>query len=231
MKGTTFGMPHQQMGSLRRNLQNVIRGYGAVRFQPAERKHQACLRIARAATGPRKDLKFEGAYHACRHRRARQPVKPNVEDYGDPEPQFRSRWRRHPRLRSRRCRRPLHNLEVRQTVLKKKKSSISRTDRRDHSRTHPHERRLVHAAAPVFWAGPLRDICTKKNCALLISTKVKTGAQLAWGGARLFRRETGHDLPGHVHRRRLAAGSVRARERAVLTDLRAAQGFPRRHIQ
>src|SRR5258708_29762621 len=43
----------------------------------------AC-RIARAATGREKILKFEGAYHGL-HDTALVSVKPKAEDWGDPE--------------------------------------------------------------------------------------------------------------------------------------------------
>jgi len=73
----------------------------------------AC-RIARAATGREKILKFEGAYHGL-HDTALVSVKPKAEDYGDPDAtQFRSRGRWRAKGRARECcRRQLQQSEER----------------------------------------------------------------------------------------------------------------------
>ena len=82
---------------------------------------------------------------------------------------------------------------------------------------------------PGFLEG-LRELCTK-NGALLIFDEVKTGAKLAWGGAsRIFQREAGHDLPGEIDWRWLAAGGLRNQQGRDGPDL-AAQGFPRWDVQ
>ena len=87
-EGTTFGMPHEQEWEL---AEEICKRYPVemVRFGSSgtEVTMHAC-RIARAATGRDKILKFEGAYHGL-HDTALVSVKPKAEDYGDPDaPKF-----------------------------------------------------------------------------------------------------------------------------------------------
>src|SRR5689334_10599127 len=83
-RGTTFGMPHDQEWEL---AEEICKRYPVemVRFGSSgtEVTMHAC-RIARAATGRDKILKFEGCYHGL-HDTALVSVKPRAEDYGDPE--------------------------------------------------------------------------------------------------------------------------------------------------
>src|SRR5216684_3069950 len=83
-EGTTFGMPHEQEWEL---AEEICKRYPVdmVRFGSSgtEVTMHAC-RIARAATGRDKILKFEGAYHGL-HDTALVSVKPKAEDYGDPD--------------------------------------------------------------------------------------------------------------------------------------------------
>jgi len=71
------------MGTRGRNLQAL--SVERVRFGSSgtEVTMHAC-RIARAATGRDKILKFEGAYHGL-HDTALVSVKPKAEEYGDPD--------------------------------------------------------------------------------------------------------------------------------------------------
>src|SRR5258705_12868744 len=81
-EGTTFGMPHEQEWEL---AEEICKRYPVdmVRFGSSgtEVTMHAC-RIARAATGRDKILKFEGAYHGL-HDTALVSVKPKVRDAGD----------------------------------------------------------------------------------------------------------------------------------------------------
>jgi len=83
-RGTTFGMPHDQEWEL---AEEICRRYPVemVRFGSSgtEVTMHAC-RLARAATGRDKILKFEGCYHGL-HDTALVSVKPKAEDYGDPD--------------------------------------------------------------------------------------------------------------------------------------------------
>ena len=83
-EGTTFGMPHDQEWEL---AEEICKRYPVemVRFGSSgtEVTMHAC-RIARAATGRDKILKFEGSYHGL-HDTALVSVKPKAEDYGDPD--------------------------------------------------------------------------------------------------------------------------------------------------
>src|SRR5437773_5600907 len=83
-RGSTFGMPHDQEWEL---AEEICKRYPVemVRFGSSgtEVTMHAC-RIARAATGRDKILKFEGSYHGL-HDTALVSVKPKAEDYGDPD--------------------------------------------------------------------------------------------------------------------------------------------------
>src|SRR6266850_739634 len=80
--GTTFGMPHDQEWEL---AEEICKRYPVemVRFGSSgtEVTMHAC-RIARAATGRDKIIKFEGAYHGL-HDTALVSVKPKEGEYGD----------------------------------------------------------------------------------------------------------------------------------------------------
>ena len=93
-EGTTFGMPHDQEWEL---AEEICKRYPVemVRFGSSgtEVTMHAC-RIARAATGRDKILKFEGSYHGL-HDTALVSVKPKAEEYGDPDaPELRAGRRR-----------------------------------------------------------------------------------------------------------------------------------------
>src|SRR5260370_2536704 len=82
--GTTFGMPHDMEWEL---AEEICQRYPVemVRFGSSrtEATMHAC-RIARAATGREKILKFEGAYHGL-HDTALVSVNPKAEAWGDAE--------------------------------------------------------------------------------------------------------------------------------------------------
>ncbi|HTP68080.1 MAG TPA: aspartate aminotransferase family protein [Dongiaceae bacterium] len=175
--GSTFGMPHGMELEL---AEEICARYPVemVRFgnSGTEATMHAC-RIARAATGRDKILRFEGAYHGL-HDTALVSVKPKEEDFGD-----------------------IHapnsvpgGLGVIQAVL----DNVTVATFNDLASVENRFKQFSGQIAaiilepilmnvglclpqPGFLQG-LRDICTK-NGALLIFDEVKTGAKLGWGGA------------------------------------------------
>src|ERR1700751_3148142 len=175
--GTTFGMPHDMEWEL---AEEICKRYPVemVRFGSSgtEVTMHAC-RIARAATGRDKILKFEGSYPGF-HGTALVSVKPKAEDYGDPDA---------PNSVPGGGGVPKASLE---NVVVASFNNLASVEGR--FRENPGqiaeiilEPILMNVGLcmpqPGFLQG-LRDIATK-NSALLIFDEVKTGAKLAWGGA------------------------------------------------
>ncbi len=176
-EGTTFGMPHDQEWEL---AEEICKRYPVemVRFGSSgtEATMHAC-RIARAATGRDKILKFEGSYHGL-HDTALVSVKPKAEDYGDADaPNSVPGGGGIPK-------------SAVANVVVASFNNLGSVERR--FRENPGqiaaiilEPILMNVGLcmpqPGFLQG-LRDICTK-NGALLIFDEVKTGAKLGWGGA------------------------------------------------
>ena len=175
--GSTFGMPHGMELEL---ADEICARYPVemVRFGSSgtEATMHAC-RIARAATGRDKILRFEGCYHGL-HDTALVSVKPKEEDYGDISapnsvpgglgvikavldnvtvatfndlPGVENRFKQFPG-------------QIAAIILEPVMMNVG-----------------ICMPQPGFLEG-LRDICTK-NGALLIFDEVKTGAKLCWGGA------------------------------------------------
>ena len=176
-EGTTFGMPHDQEWEL---AEEICKRYPVemVRFGSSvtEVTMHAC-RIARAATGREKILKFEGAYHGL-HDTALVSVKPKAEDWGDPEsPTAVPAGGGVPKA-------SLANVVV---AAFNNLGSVERrfTENPGQIAAIILEPILMNVGLcmpqPGFLQG-LRDICTKSG-ALLIFDEVKTGAKLGWGGA------------------------------------------------
>ena len=175
--GSTFGMPHGMELEL---AEEICARYPVdmVRFgnSGTEATMHAC-RIARAATGRDKILRFEGAYHGL-HDTALVSVKPKEEDFGD-----------------------IHapnsvpgGLGVIQAVL----DNVTVATFNDLASVENRFKQFPGQIAAIilepilmnvglclpekgFLEG-LREICTK-NGALLIFDEVKTGAKLGWSGA------------------------------------------------
>src|SRR6201998_2335600 len=176
-RGTPFGMPHDQEWEL---AEEICKRYPVemVRFGSSgtEVTMHAC-RIARAATGRDKILKFEGAYHGL-HDTALVSVKPKDTEYGDPDaPNSVPGGGGIPKA-------SLANVVVAAF------NNLASVERR--FRENPGQIAAI-ILDPILMNGGLcmpqpgflqglRDIATK-NGALLISDEVKTGAKLAWGGA------------------------------------------------
>jgi len=175
--GTTFGMPHQLEWEL---SEEICARYPVemVRFGSSgtEVTMHAC-RIARAATGRDKILKFEGAYHGL-HDVALVSTKPKQEEYGD---------RKEP-----------NSVPAGLGVTKATTENVIISSFNDMESVRRRFERYPNAIAavivepvmmnigvclpePGFLQG-LRDICSEYG-ALLIFDEVKTGAKLAWGGA------------------------------------------------
>ena len=176
-EGTTFGMPHDMEWEL---AEEICKRYPLemVRFGSSgtEVTMHAC-RIARAATGREKIVKFEGAYHGL-HDTALVSVKPKAEDYGDPEaPTSVPGGGGIPKA-------SLANVPV---AVFNNLGSVERRFRENPGQIAAIilEPILMNVGLcmpqPGFLQG-LRDIATKHG-ALLIFDEVKTGAKLAWGGA------------------------------------------------
>jgi glutamate-1-semialdehyde 2,1-aminomutase len=175
--GTTFGMPH----GMELELANEICArypVEMVRFGSSgtEATMHAC-RIARAATGRDKILRFEGAYHGL-HDTALVSVKPKVEDAGDIDAPNSVPG----------------GLGVIQAVLDNVTvATFNNLASVEHRFKQFPEQIAAIILEPIlmnvglcmpqpgFLEG-LREICTK-NGALLIFDEVKTGAKLCWGGA------------------------------------------------
>ncbi len=175
--GTTFGMPHGMEAEL---AEEICARYPVemVRFGSSgtEATMHAC-RIARAATGRDKILRFEGCYHGL-HDTALVSVKPKEEDIGDINapnsvpaglgvikpvldnvtvatfnnlPSVENRFKQFPG-------------QIAAIILEPIMMNVG-----------------ICMPQPGFLEG-LRAICNK-NGALLIFDEVKTGAKLCWGGA------------------------------------------------
>src|SRR5439155_497515 len=175
--GTMFGMPHNMEWEL---AEEICMRFPVemVRFgSSGTEATMHAVRLARAATGRDKIVKFEGAYHGL-HDSALVSVKPHAPDFGDiaaptPVP---------------------GGLGVPKAsvanVLIATFNDLSTVERK--FRENPGEIAAIILEPilmnvglclpqPGFLEG-LREIATN-NCALLIFDEVKTGAKLGWGGA------------------------------------------------
>src|SRR6201997_2153545 len=176
-RGTTFGMPHDQEWEL---AEEICKRYPVemVRFGSSgtEVTMHAC-RLARAATGRDKILKFEGCYNGL-HDTALVSVKPKAEDAGD-----------------------IHapnSVPGGLGVIKSVLDNVTVATFNDIASVENRFRQFPGQIAAIIlepilmnvglclpqpgFLQALRDICTK-NGALLIFDEVKTGAKLCWGGA------------------------------------------------
>jgi glutamate-1-semialdehyde 2,1-aminomutase len=175
--GSTFGMPHGMELEL---ADEICARYPVdmVRFgnSGTEATMHAC-RIARAATGRDKILRFEGAYHGL-HDTALVSVKPKEEDFGD-------------------IKAP-NSVPGGLGVIKAVLDNVTVATFNDLESVENRFKQFPGQIAAIilepilmnvglclprkgFLEG-LRDICTK-NGALLIFDEVKTGAKLGWSGA------------------------------------------------
>src|SRR5207244_279468 len=175
--GTMFGMPHNMEWELAEEICNRF-PIEMVRFgNSGTEATMHAVRLARAATGRDKIIKFEGAYHGL-HDSALVSVKPHAPEFGD-----------------------VSNPEQVPAGLGVPKASVANVlvatfndlatvERR--FRENPGEIAAIILEPILMNVGlclpqsgflqGLRDIATK-NGALLIFDEVKTGAKLGWGGA------------------------------------------------
>src|SRR3989454_5559088 len=178
--GTMFGMPHDMEWELAEVICERF-PVEMVRFgNSGTEATMHAVRLARAATGRDKILKFEGAYHGL-HDTALVSVKPKAEDWGDPEaPNSVPGGGGIPKA-------SLGNVVV---AAFNNLASVERRFKENPGQIAAIilEPILMNVGLcmpqPGFLQG-LRNICTK-NGALLIFDEVKTGAKLAWGGASEF---------------------------------------------
>jgi len=175
--GTMFGMPHDMEWELAEEICNRF-PVEMCRFgNSGTEATMHAVRLARAATGRDKIVKFEGAYHGL-HDSALVSVKPHAPDYGD-----------------------IHaptsvpgGLGVPKAAIENVKiatfNDLNTVERR--FKENPGEIAAIILEPilmnvglcmpqPGFLKG-LREIATKHG-ALLIFDEVKTGAKLCWGGA------------------------------------------------
>lgn len=175
--GTMFGMPHDMEWQL---AEEICKRFPIemVRFgSSGTEATMHAVRLARAATGRDKIVKFEGGYHGL-HDSALVSVKPHAPDFGD-----------------------VKNPVSVPAGLGVPKAAVANVDIATFNDLGTVERRFQENPAqiaaiilepilmnvglcmpqPGFLEG-LRAIATK-NGALLIFDEVKTGAKLGWGGA------------------------------------------------
>src|SRR5437763_842478 len=176
--GTMFGMPHDMEWELAEEICNRF-PVEMVRFgNSGTEVTMHAIRLARAATGRDKIVKFEGAYHGL-HNDALVSVKPHeAHEYGDIHA---------PTSAPAGLGVPKSTLA---NVLIDTFSDVATVELR--FKQHPGEIAAIILEPilmnvglcmpqPGFLEG-LREIATK-NGALLIFDEVKTGAKLGWGGA------------------------------------------------
>ncbi len=175
--GTMFGMPHDMEWELAEEICDRF-PVEMCRFgNSGTEATMHAIRLAHAATGRDKIVKFEGAYHGL-HDSALVSVKPHAPDYGD-----------------------IHAPTSVPGGLGVPKSAIANVLIATFNDLASVERRFKENPGeiaaiilepilmnvglcmprPGFLKG-LREICDK-NGALLIFDEVKTGAKLGWGGA------------------------------------------------
>ena len=178
-KGTSYGMPHNMEWEL---AEEICTRFPVEMCRFANSGTEATMhsvRLARAATGRDKIIKFEGCYHGL-HDAALVSVKPHppADDFGDiKNPKAVSGGKGVPQA-------SLANVPIATF------NDLETVERR--FRENPNQIAAVILEPimmnvgmcmpqPGFLQG-LRDLCDK-NGALLIFDEVKTGAKLSWGGA------------------------------------------------
>ncbi|HKT69708.1 MAG TPA: glutamate-1-semialdehyde 2,1-aminomutase [Terriglobales bacterium] len=175
--GTMFGMPHDMEWQL---AEEICQRFPVemVRFgSSGTEATMHAIRLARAATGRDKVIKFEGAYHGL-HDTALVSVKPHAPEFGDVNaPTSVPGGLGVPKA-------SLENVPVATF------NDLNSVERR--FRENPGEIAAVILEPILMNVGMcmpragflqgLRELCDK-NGALLIFDEVKTGAKLGWGGA------------------------------------------------
>ena len=223
--GTMFGMPHDMEWELAEEICNRF-PVEMCRFgNSGTEATMHAIRLARAATGRDKIVKFEGAYHGL-HDSALVSVKPHAPDYGD-----------------------IHNPTAVTGGLGVPKSAIANVKIATFNDLATVERRFKENPGeiaaiilepilmnvglcmpqPGFLKG-LREICDEERRAADFRRSENRRETRLGRRQRIFRRASRHDLPGEIDRRRLAAGGIRRQQVGDGPDL-AAQGLPRRHLQ
>jgi glutamate-1-semialdehyde 2,1-aminomutase len=175
--GTMFGMPHDMEWELAEEICDRF-PVEMVRFgNSGTEATMHAIRLARAATGRDKIIKFEGAYHGL-HDSALVSVKPHAPDFGDID-------------------NPISvpgGLGVPKSAIANVKiatfNDLATVDRRFKENSgeiaaiilEPILMNVGLCMPEPGFLQSLREIATK-NGALLIFDEVKTGAKLGWGGA------------------------------------------------
>ncbi|MBV9484155.1 MAG: aspartate aminotransferase family protein [Acidobacteria bacterium] len=175
--GTIYGMPHDMEWQL---AEEICQRFPVemVRFgSSGTEATMHALRLARAATGRDKVIKFEGAYHGL-HDTALVSVKPHAPDFGDVNaPTSVAAGLGVPQASLRNV--PVATFNDLNSVERRFKENAGEIA------AVILEPILMNVGMcmprPGFLAG-LRDLCDRQG-ALLIYDEVKTGAKLCWGGA------------------------------------------------
>ena len=175
--GTIYGMPHDMEWQL---AEEICQRFPVemVRFgSSGTEATMHALRLARAATGRDKVIKFEGAYHGL-HDTALVSVKPHAPDFGDVNaPTSVAAGLGVPQASLRNV--PVATFNDLNSVERRFKENAGEIA------AVILEPILMNVGMcmprPGFLAG-LRDLCDRHG-ALLIYDEVKTGAKLCWGGA------------------------------------------------
>jgi glutamate-1-semialdehyde 2,1-aminomutase len=175
--GTMFGMPHNMEWEL---AEEICARFPVemVRFgNSGTEATMHAVRLARAATGRDKIIKFEGGYHGL-HDAALVSVKPHAPEFGEID---------NPLPVSGGLGVPKASIA---NVVVATFNDLGTVERR--FRENPGEIAAIILEPVMMNVGMcmpgrgflqgLRDLCTK-NGALLIFDEVKTGAKLGWGGA------------------------------------------------
>src|SRR4051812_186848 len=175
--GTMFGMPHDMEWQLAEEICERFR-VEMVRFgNSGTEATMHAVRLARAATGRDKIIKFEGGYHGL-HDSALVSVKPHAPEFGDVnDPVSVPGGLGVPKA-------SIANVVIATF------NSLATVERRFKENQGQIAAVILEPIMmnvglcmpqPGFLEG-LRDLCTKHG-ALLIFDEVKTGAKLGWGGA------------------------------------------------
>ena len=223
--GTMFGMPHDMEWELAEEICNRF-PVEMVRFgNSGTEATMHAIRLARAATGRDKIIKFEGAYHGL-HDSALVSVKPHAPDFGDID---------NPTSVPGGLGVPKSAIA---NVLIATFNDLATVERR--FKENPGEIAAI-ILEPILMnvglcmprtrlpARSARNRHEERRAADLRRSKNRRETRLG-RRQRIFQRSARHDLPRQIDRRRLAAGRVRRQQVGDGSDL-ATQSFPRRHLQ
>ncbi|XVJ59284.1 MAG: aminotransferase class III-fold pyridoxal phosphate-dependent enzyme [Tepidisphaera sp.] len=170
--GTNFSFPNTESLRLGEELLRIQPDAGRrLRFcASGTEATMHCLRLARAATGKRDVLKFEGAYHGSNDEGVTSLFPSGRTPFPSPEPSSAGIHAEHTLIA------PYNDLETTASIIRE------HADRLACVIVEPLHRCL--APRPGFLAG-LREVCDRHGV-LLAFDEVVTGFRLAYGGAQQY---------------------------------------------